>query len=158
MGPECFLFRLGAPERVEWYCQGQPATRQEIKDAIESGFPILAEMAAKDGPIAQKATGETVQRDAAALTGCVKELMPNEPDNDEPKMIGLDMLLSLGPTDRAQAIWDRAMTPEAHEHMKKRAVHNAGRGPDPGYYQGPVVDFTKAAKELEEEEPETHPE
>jgi hypothetical protein len=42
--------------------------------------------------------------------------MPEDAETDnKPKMIGLDMLLNLGPTDRAQAIWDRAMTPEAHE-------------------------------------------
>ena len=49
-----FLFRLGAPERVEWYCQGRTATRQEIKDSIESGFPILENMAREDGPLAVK--------------------------------------------------------------------------------------------------------
>jgi hypothetical protein len=63
-------------------------------------------------------------------------------------------VLNLGATDRAQAIWDRAMTPEAHEFNKKYAVFKAGYGPDPGTYQGPVIDFIKAAKELEEEEPE----
>jgi hypothetical protein len=36
--------------------------------------------------------------------------------------------------------------------MKKLAVHKAGHGPYPGKYQGPVIDFIKAAKELEEEE------
>jgi hypothetical protein len=79
--------------------------------------------------------------------------MPNEPEN-KPKMIGLDMLLSLGPTDRAQAIWDRAMGPEAQEFMIKLAAYKAGLGPDPGKYNGPVIDFEKAAEELEEEEPE----
>jgi hypothetical protein len=84
------------------------------------------------------------------------DLMPDE--TNKPTMIGLDMLLNMGATDRAQAIWDRAMHPEAHEFHKKYAAFKAGRGPDPGEYKGPVIDFIKARKELEEEEPETHPE
>jgi hypothetical protein len=96
----------------------------------------------------------------AAFTGyCspasfVNNFMPNETE-EEPKMMGLDMLLDMGATDRAQAIWDRAMNPEAQEFMIKLARFNAGRGPDPGDYTGPEVDFEKAAQELEEEEPES---
>jgi hypothetical protein len=34
----------------------------------------------------------------------------------------------------------------------------AGLGPDPGKYKGPVIDFEKAAEELEEEYPEARDE
>jgi hypothetical protein len=46
------------------------------------------------------------------------------------------------------------MDPEAQAYMIKLAAFKAGRGPYPGKYTGPVIDFEKAAQELEEEEPE----
>lgn len=49
-----FLFRMGPPERVEWYTEGRRASRAEIMDSIESGFPKLLELAEKDGPRAVK--------------------------------------------------------------------------------------------------------
>lgn len=44
------LFRLGAPLAVEWYCEGRPATREEVMHSIETGLPILRELAEQDGP------------------------------------------------------------------------------------------------------------
>jgi hypothetical protein len=44
------LFRLGDPTAVEWWRQGRPATRAEVLDSIETGMPILREMAEQDGP------------------------------------------------------------------------------------------------------------
>ena len=35
------LIRVGDPERVEWYREGRPATRDEVMASIESGLPIL---------------------------------------------------------------------------------------------------------------------
>jgi hypothetical protein len=52
--PGGVLFRAGAPERVEWYCEGRAATRQEIMDSISSGFPQLEKLAEEDGPEACK--------------------------------------------------------------------------------------------------------
>jgi hypothetical protein len=77
-------------------------------------------------------------------------------DDDDAQygMIGLEKILLMSDQDRAQSIWDRAMTPEAHAHMLKVAAWKAGKGTDPGIYQGPPVDFEKTARELEEEEPE----
>jgi hypothetical protein len=42
--------------------------------------------------------------------------------------------------------------------MERLAAFKAGRGPDPGKYTGPVIDFEKAARELEEKEPEAREE
>jgi hypothetical protein len=78
--------------------------------------------------------------------------MPNE---TTPKMIGYELLANMSDKDRAQAIWDRAMGPEAHDYMERLYAFKAGLGPDPGKYAGPVIDFEKAAQELEREEPET---
>jgi hypothetical protein len=85
--------------------------------------------------------------------------MPNEqPMEGRPAFIGLDMLLNMTDLDRAQEVWERAMCPEMHAFNKKVAVWKAGRGPDPGTYTGPQVDFIKARRELDEEVPEPHDE
>jgi hypothetical protein len=60
---------------------------------------------------------------------------------------------NIGSLDRQQEIWDRAITPERFAHMARVAAFKAGRGPDPGPWQGPPIDFEKALLELEEEEP-----
>jgi hypothetical protein len=73
-------------------------------------------------------------------------------------MIGLEMVMNMTDKDRPQEIWDKAMGPEAKAFMMKLARYNAGLGPDPGDYTGPVIDFEKAAADLEREKPATHPE
>lgn len=40
------LFRLPLPDRVLWYAEGRAATRDEVMHSIETGLPILEEMAA----------------------------------------------------------------------------------------------------------------
>lgn len=42
------VFRIGLPERIDWKCQGRPATREEIIASIESGIPELQRIAAED--------------------------------------------------------------------------------------------------------------
>ncbi len=44
-----WLIRLGKPERVDWWAQGRPATRAEVMESIESGYPLLFNAAKKDG-------------------------------------------------------------------------------------------------------------
>jgi hypothetical protein len=51
-------------------------------------------------------------------------------------MIGFENLLNMTDKDRAQAVWDKAMWPEAKEHMEKMMAFKAGHGPDPGVYTG----------------------
>jgi hypothetical protein len=80
--------------------------------------------------------------------------MPQNNTTPQPKMIGYELIANMSDKDRAQAIWDRAMSPEAHEWFEKYYAYKAGLGPYPGKYNGPVIDFEKAAQELEEEEPE----
>lgn len=43
------LFNVGEPVAAHWYAQGRAATRAEVMDSIESGFPLLADMAKQDG-------------------------------------------------------------------------------------------------------------
>lgn len=44
------LFDVGEPLRVRWYAKGRAATRAEVLASIESGIPLLAAEAAKEGP------------------------------------------------------------------------------------------------------------
>ena len=60
---------------------------------------------------------------------------------------------NIGSLDRQQEIWDRTITPEHFAHMARVAAFKAGRGPDPGPWQGPPIDFETALLELEEEDP-----
>lgn len=43
-GGSGFLFQVGDPIEVRWYREGRKATREEIMESIESGFPLLEEM------------------------------------------------------------------------------------------------------------------
>lgn len=45
-----YLFKLGEPERVDWYARGRAATREEVEESIRTGYPILLKEALKDGP------------------------------------------------------------------------------------------------------------
>jgi hypothetical protein len=47
------LFNVGSPIRVLWFCEGREATHEEVMESIDSGLPILQEMAQKDGPDAE---------------------------------------------------------------------------------------------------------
>jgi hypothetical protein len=44
-----WLIQLGKPTRVDWWAEGRRATRAEIVASIDSGYPLLAEQALKDG-------------------------------------------------------------------------------------------------------------
>ena len=43
-----WLIRLGKPNRVDWWAEGRQATRQEIMDSINSGYPLLMDMAMQE--------------------------------------------------------------------------------------------------------------
>lgn len=49
-GGQGFLFRLGDPVSVTWWSHGRAATRAEVLASIESGYPLLLELAEQDGP------------------------------------------------------------------------------------------------------------
>jgi hypothetical protein len=45
------LFKLGEPTRIDWWAEGRRATRAEVLASIDSGYPILVDIATKhDGP------------------------------------------------------------------------------------------------------------
>jgi len=51
-GGHGILFDVGYPEHLRWYAEGRPATRQEVIDSIEGGYPSLRALAEQDGPLA----------------------------------------------------------------------------------------------------------
>lgn len=69
------LIDVGTAHRVEWFARGRDATRDEVLASIESGLPILREMAEAD-PKPQRALAALERQLAAAL-----ELVPA---GDEP--------------------------------------------------------------------------
>lgn len=43
-----YLYRVGDPTSVEWYCEGRPAKRAEIEASIYSGLPLLEAQCEKE--------------------------------------------------------------------------------------------------------------
>ena len=46
------LFDVGEPKRALWFAEGVPATREQVLASVDSGLPILREMAEDEGPSA----------------------------------------------------------------------------------------------------------
>jgi hypothetical protein len=54
-----YLMTMGEPESVEWYTLGQPATRAQVIESIETGMPILEAVArTEEGGLAALARAE----------------------------------------------------------------------------------------------------
>jgi hypothetical protein len=49
------LFTFDDPDEVLWFCEGQPATFDQVKAALDSGLPTLHEMAVAEGDDAVRA-------------------------------------------------------------------------------------------------------
>jgi hypothetical protein len=62
-----FLFRIGSPTKVEWWCEGRTATRQEVIASVQTGFPALHEIAERDGPDAVSELSDQVLRFAKLM-------------------------------------------------------------------------------------------
>lgn len=61
-GKDDWLIRIGDPLRVLWYAEGKPATRQQILDSFERRLPALKEIATMEGPHAEAALSEQVEK------------------------------------------------------------------------------------------------
>ena len=48
------LVGLGKPTRIDWWAEGKPATRAQVLDSIESGYPLLMDVARAEGHAAVK--------------------------------------------------------------------------------------------------------
>jgi hypothetical protein len=74
--PNGVLFKLGEPTALEWYARGREATRAEIMHAIETGLPLLRQIAAQEGPGAMAELEREVERGL--------KLVPAELDDHDP--------------------------------------------------------------------------
>lgn len=54
------LIKLGEPTIVHWFACGRKATRAEVLESIESGLPILQNMAREEGPHAEVALVQAI--------------------------------------------------------------------------------------------------
>lgn len=47
-----YLFKIGEPEETIWFCRGRAATREEVLESIDTGYPALLKLAEEEGPAA----------------------------------------------------------------------------------------------------------
>lgn len=59
---EEWLIRLDEPTDVYWYAFGKTATREQVLEAMDSGMPLLQEMAHKESPKAEEMLKKYRQR------------------------------------------------------------------------------------------------
>lgn len=64
--PNGLIFKIGDPVEVRWFREGRAATREEVLHSIDTGYPILLEMATKEGSRAIAAL-ETMRSEAVKL-------------------------------------------------------------------------------------------
>jgi hypothetical protein len=60
--PDGFLISIGAPVETLWFREARTATRAEIMESIESGLPILRDMAKLDGIPAERDLEEKIKK------------------------------------------------------------------------------------------------
>jgi hypothetical protein len=56
------LFQLGDPEHIEGYAEGRRATFDEVMHSIDTGLPLLMEVAVEEGPDAVVALEQHIKR------------------------------------------------------------------------------------------------
>ena len=61
------LFDVGEPKRALWFAGGGQATREQVLASINSGLPILREMAESEGPAAIAELGRMHERALACV-------------------------------------------------------------------------------------------
>lgn len=75
------LIRLGEPTRLLWFAEGRVATRAEVLHSIETGLPLLADMAVRESPEAVVELDRLV-RDALQLVDSTTSDHELPPDVD----------------------------------------------------------------------------
>ena len=65
MGQPGVLFSLGRPVEVMWFAEGKRATRKQVMDSIDSGYPTLVELAKQQG--AEAVAALKTQREVAMV-------------------------------------------------------------------------------------------
>lgn len=60
--PGGFLFEIGDPEEILWFCEGRVATNTEIDESIRTGLPLLQESAREEGTAAERALQKAIEK------------------------------------------------------------------------------------------------
>jgi hypothetical protein len=68
-----YLFALGEPHKVEWWCEGREATRAEVSASIDSGMPLLVQECWREAPGAPR---DAALRELARRTAEIEALLP----------------------------------------------------------------------------------
>lgn len=68
--PNGLIFKLGEPISVDWFKEGRKASKDEVLESINTGYPILLEMAAKEG--------ESAIRKLEKMRDAAMKLLPNQ--------------------------------------------------------------------------------
>lgn len=56
------LFRMGDPEEILWFVEGREATREEVQHSIDTGLPLLWQLAEMDGSEAKIELQQSIDR------------------------------------------------------------------------------------------------
>src|SRR5882672_1305511 len=62
IGNDGILITVGEPADVTWWCEGRPATRDEVKASVDSGFVNLLNVAKLQGPVAIEELSKQAKR------------------------------------------------------------------------------------------------
>jgi hypothetical protein len=73
-GSREYLLTMGEPEKMLWYAFGKPATRDQVDEAITSGYPTLEAMAVAEGAGAR----EALQKQKAHLYKLLDKIWGNQ--------------------------------------------------------------------------------
>jgi hypothetical protein len=65
-----YLIEMGDPDKVEWFAEGRPATRDEVVRSIDSGLPLLAATIDKDAPPSERVAAQQALVEARQDVEC----------------------------------------------------------------------------------------
>lgn len=66
-GKSGILFNIGEPEEVLWFANGRQATREEVQHSVDTGLPLLWELAELDGEEGKRFLQRSIDRFGALL-------------------------------------------------------------------------------------------
>jgi hypothetical protein len=69
------LIQMGPPSRVAWVADGRDATREEVRDAVESGLPVLQEACERE---ADEWRRQDARAELARRVTALRALYPSE--------------------------------------------------------------------------------
>jgi hypothetical protein len=84
------VLRVGEPERVEWWALGRPATRAEVEQSVESGLPIILDVAKQQRGGVEEVCRAHKELESLYPMTPAKNSVPPEPGSVIPSNEGTD--------------------------------------------------------------------